>query len=222
MAAVVGTSYAGAVLAAVALLAAAWYGAVRRRLPRGLWAAALLAALFAVLAGYLADRYWYREGPLPLGADVSRTAVTRAIDILVSETYLRDIGLDPGLSAFLRRGLSEIETAQGAAIRYDYAGFALSSTDKRVAAVATLLDAAVQDLPEVVFTARLLTARTADDLGGLLLQERRPLGRRARLLVREHLPELRDRFSAAGALLDDLERRAGGSRRATHPASADL
>ena len=68
---------------------------------------------------------------------------------------------------------------------------------------------ATREREAVLFAAALLDARATEDLEAALHTASPHLSRTARLLVRGILPELRDRFPAAAALLATLGRRAG-------------
>ncbi len=206
-----GPAYGGSVVAAVVLLAAGWYGIRHHRMPRELLLAAILAAILALAAGVLMDRYWSVEGVLAEGAGLAAAEADCAIQLLISPVYLEAITIDPAQSPFLRRGLAVEVRQSGTAITYHYHGF---SRANRARLLATFLNEAREQLPGVLFAARLLTARTSADIATILTEHPPRLGRPSRLLVRQLVPELRDRFPAASGLLTDLVKRAGGKEAA--------
>lgn len=202
----------GAAAAGAILLAAASYGAWRRAMPLELFLAAILAAALAWGTGFLLSRRWALEGVLAAGRDLTPETATAAIPLLVSPVHLEAIGLDPKDGSFLKEGLTvESRGSSGTAIAYDYAGLSLGGSTGRAELVACFLGRAQEDLPGVLLAARLLAARTQDDIASILAADLPPLGRPSRLILREIIPELRDRFPAASGLLADLLRRAGGS-----------
>jgi hypothetical protein len=209
-----GAAYLGSAVAALLLLGTAWYGVARRRMPVELCAASLLAAACAVASGYLLDTRWQLAGTLSGGSDgvnLTEAEARRAIVLLTSPTYLAALGLDPRAGDFLREGLS-IAAAEdgGVCIRYDFRGFAGSPSAEVRRRAAFFVRETARQLPGVLFAAQLLAARSSDSLAALLSRESVVLLSPSRLLIREIVPELADRFPAAAGLLTDLLRKAGG------------
>lgn len=205
-------AYLGLLLAAAFVLAAASAAARRRRLPRELRVLAACAAAACAGGGFLLEARWELRGTLIAGLNTAQAA--QAARLLTAPEYLDALDVPPEAAGILARSVHACADEGGARIEYLVRGFGRGGA--RAAAGAWIAGSRAE-AAGIALAARLQCARTPEDVAAALAPPLPALGRPSRLVLRQILPELRDRLPAARAALDDFGRAIGEPERAWFP-----
>ncbi len=197
-------AYIGLLLAALCLLGGAAYAAFRRALSRDLCTLAILGAALCASGGFALQARWELRGPLC--AALSTDEALRAAQLFTSPVYLDALDLPPDAAPGIRAGIAIEPEGACARLQYRLTGFVKGPAQ---AAAATWAAHAAREAPGIALAARLHCARSQEDIARALGAARPVLGRPSRLVLRQLLPELRDRFPGARAELDDFGRAIG-------------
>lgn len=197
-------AYLGLLLAAACMLAAASIAVRLRRLPRELFVSALCAAAACAGGGFLIDARWELRGTLIAG--LSAEQAEHAARLLTAPEYLDAIDVPPEAAGALSRGILAAGTGDDTRIDYRIGG--VGRGDARAAAAAWAARSRAE-AAGIALAARLHSARAREDIAAALAPPVPPLGRPSRLVLRQVLPELRDRIPGARAALDDFGRAIG-------------
>ncbi len=200
-------SYLGLLLAGVCLLGAAAAAVGARRLPRELLLLAMIAAALCLGAGFVIEARWELRGALV--ADLSPDEAANASRLLVTPVYLDALGVDPGAAGTLRQGIVISREGETASVAYQFSGIGRGPA---YTAASTWAARTPREAAGIALAARLQCARSYEDIARVLGGALPVLGRPSLLLLRQMLPEWRDRFPAARAMLDDFGRKIGGGR----------
>ena len=202
-------SYAAFLFSAVIFLAAAAWGVRRGRMPWELFTLVLLVASSLIFVGIVWSKSWKIEGVFARGEGLKEETADWFLILATSPTYLEAVGLSPRDGPFLRSGLRVEKVKNEIVILYSYRG--IGGGEKRRAAL-EFVTRTGRNLPGLLFAASLEAAASSRELLRLL-KKPPPLGRPVRLLLREIVPELKDRFPTASGSLTDLSRKIGAPPR---------
>ncbi len=208
--------YWGLAAAAVVLLVTMWAGHLKRKMPFELWGASCLLAAVCASVGFAFGCRWHLEAESVLQGELTEGERQAAAMLLKSPVYLAAIGLeDLAAAQFIRNALTVLPPKRGATVfALTQSGFSWNRPEEIDKWTERFMQAVEKDLSGICFTSRLLAAGSSEVVISAIKNGPPPVFFRkpVRLLLREHLPELKERFTEAGAALTALGQAVGGGR----------
>lgn len=205
----------GVGIAAFLLLAGLAIMALRLKVPPILFRICLALALLFSLGGWWLSHVWSVTIPVAHWRQMTGRQGALANRLFQSRCYTHYFGLSPSDRIWLANGLHATTTDQGCVIAFSAWGWGPDGAPQDLQQLFPVINDMGRDSEGIRLAAGLLTAESAEALIRIL--KNRPalsqLRKPARLVLRDNLPELFERFPGAHAILADFERAIGSAKK---------